>query len=90
MLKKSLQVLGRQFDLEGGVTAQVGSPVEIGGGFQVDLFQKEIIDPLDATRTRTKTLFDVSLELQGSQQTSVDPEKGQADTKVNGTVIISF
>lgn len=90
MLKKSLQVLGRQFDLEGGVTAQVGSPVEIGGGFQVDLFKKEIIDPLDATRTRIKTLFTVSLELQGSQQTSVDPEKGQADTKVHGTVTISF
>lgn len=90
MLKGSLQALGRKFDLEGGVTAHVGSPLEIGGGFKVDLVKKEILDPLDATRTRTKTLFEVDLELQGSQQTSVDPEKGQAETKLRGTITLSF
>ncbi|MGH3873858.1 MAG: hypothetical protein ACRDSR_20535 [Pseudonocardiaceae bacterium] len=90
LLKRSLQALGRQFDLEGGVTTQVGSPVEVGGGFTVDLVKREIIDPLDTTRTRTKTLFTVDLELRDSQQTSSDPEKGQADTKVRGTGTISF
>jgi len=90
MLKGSLRALGRQFDLEGGVTAQVGSPLEIGGGFKVDLVKKEILDPLDATRTRTKTLFEVDLELQGSQQTSVDTEKGQAETKFRGAITLSF
>jgi hypothetical protein len=90
MLQKSLQVLGRTFDLEGGVTSKVGSPVEAGGGFHVDILKKQIIDPLDVTRKNTVTTFSVGLDLNVSQQTTVDPETKQAESKARGSLTVTF
>ncbi|GAC1366669.1 MAG: hypothetical protein NVSMB32_11250 [Actinomycetota bacterium] len=90
MLSRSIQMLGHKLDLDAGATFQPGSPIEIGAGFQLDLFKRKIIDPNDRSGKRTVTVFEVDLDLKGSLQTTADPDTKQAESKLRGNLTIKF